>query len=77
MPPNDWYLFPPLKKHIGGHKFENDQQVVEAVDGWFKSQPKVCFVRTALRNFKELQACYEKCTNKNENYVKKLYGKVV
>ena len=36
LAPNDFHLFLHLKKHVGGKKFDNDDEVQEEVMMWFK-----------------------------------------
>lgn len=39
---SDFYVFSRLKEHLRGHKFEDDDAIVAAVDGFLRVQ-EVCF----------------------------------
>jgi histone-lysine N-methyltransferase SETMAR len=41
--PTDFHLFGPLKKHLGGHRFQDVVEVQQAVSQWFHLQsPEFC-----------------------------------
>ena len=40
----DFHLFGPTKEHLRGHKFADDDEVMEAVQSWLKATPKNFFL---------------------------------
>ena len=44
MAPSDFHLFGPMKEHLRGQKFADDDEVMEAVQSWLKATPKSCFL---------------------------------
>jgi len=42
--PLDFHLFGPIKEHLRGHKFADDDEVMEAVQSWLKATPKSFFL---------------------------------
>jgi len=34
LAPSDYHLFGPLKKHLGGKRFRNNEEVIQAVQEW-------------------------------------------
>jgi len=42
---SDFHLFGPTKEHLRGHKFADDDEVMEAVQSWLKATPKCFFSR--------------------------------
>jgi hypothetical protein len=40
LPLLDFYLFGPMKEHLRGQKFADDNEVMEAVKSWLKGIPK-------------------------------------
>jgi len=45
LAPSDFHLFGPMKEHLRGHKFADDDEVMEAVQSWLKATPKSFFSR--------------------------------
>ena len=45
MAPSDFHLFGPMKEHLRGQKFADDDEVMEAVQSWLKATPKSFFSR--------------------------------
>jgi len=43
MAPSDFHLFGPMKEHLQGQKFADDDEVMEAVQSWLKATPKSFF----------------------------------
>jgi len=43
MAPSDFHLFRPMKEHLGGQKFADDNKVMEAVQSWLKATQKAFF----------------------------------
>jgi histone-lysine N-methyltransferase SETMAR len=40
LAPSDFHLFGPMKEHLQGQKFADDNEVMEAVQRWLKGTPK-------------------------------------
>jgi len=45
LAPSDFNLFGPMKEHLRGQKFADDNEVMEAVQSWLKATPKSFFSR--------------------------------
>ena len=45
LAPLDFHFFGPMKEHLQGQKFADDNEVMEAVQSWFKATPKSFFYR--------------------------------
>ena len=43
MAPSDFHLFGHMKENFRGHKFADDDEVMEAVQNWLKATPKSFF----------------------------------
>ena len=43
LAPLDFHLFGPLKEHLRGQKFADDNEVMEEVRSWLKATPKKLF----------------------------------
>jgi len=43
MAPSEFHLFGPMKEHLRGQKFADDDEVMEAVQSWLKATPKSFF----------------------------------
>jgi hypothetical protein len=56
-----------MKEHLRGQKFENDNEVIEAVQSWLKATPKSFF----LEDICKLVDRWTKCVAKQEDYVEK------
>lgn len=57
LAPSDYFLFPKLKKHLKGTRYSDDNEVIEAVESWFASQPK-SFYHDGLHGlFRRLEKC--------------------
>jgi len=57
--PSDSHLFGPMKEHLRGHKFADDDEVMEAVQSWLKATPKSFFSRGHPQACGEVdQVCY-------------------
>lgn len=50
LAPSDFYLFGPLKQHLGGTKFETEEKVITCVKDYFKSK-RVQYYETAFSNY--------------------------
>jgi hypothetical protein len=60
-------LFGPIKYHLRGHKFADDNEVLDAVQSWLKAMPKSFF----LEGIHKLVDRWAKCVAKQGDYVKK------
>jgi len=38
LAPSDFHLFEPMKEHLRGQKFADDDEVMEAVQSWLKAK---------------------------------------
>jgi len=47
MAQSNFHLFGPMKEHLRGHKFADDDEVMEAVQSWLKATPKSFFFRAS------------------------------
>ena len=66
LAPSDFHLFGPMKEHLQGQKFADDE-VMEAVQSWLKATPKSFF----LEGIRKLVDRWTKCVAKQGYYVKK------
>ena len=67
MTPCDFHLFPNLKNHIGGKRYSTDDDVMEAVEGYFGSLSKAVI----WEGINKLQYRWEKCVKLGGDYVEK------
>jgi histone-lysine N-methyltransferase SETMAR len=44
LAPSDYHLFSPLKEHLAGKSFRNNEEVIQVVREWLHWQPKVFFL---------------------------------
>jgi len=65
--PSDFYLFGPMKEHLRGQKFADDNEVMEAVQSWLKATPKSFF----LEGIHKFVDRWTKCVAKQGDYVEK------
>jgi hypothetical protein len=61
------FLFGPLKHHLSGERFPDDDAVERAVRAWFRQQPKE-FYSAGLQG---LVKRWDKCLNLCGDYVEK------
>ena len=47
---SDYHLFGPLKNHLRGTKFSDDEAVKEICHEWLKSQPRDFYAKGILKN---------------------------
>jgi len=66
MAPSDFHLFGPMKEHLWGQKFADDE-VMEAVQSWLKATPESFF----LEGIRKLVDRWTKCVAKQGDYVEK------
>ena len=57
--PSDYYLFPNLKKWLGGKRFKSNEEVIETVNQYFKELDESTF-KTGIT---KLEHRYEKCVS--------------
>lgn len=67
LAPSDYYLFPNLKKWLGGKKFESNEQVIGAVNEYFEGLDESDY----KNGITALEHRYEKCINLDGDYVEK------
>jgi len=67
MAPSDFHFFGPMKEHLRGQKFADDNKVVEAVQSWLKATPKSFF----LEDIGKLVDRWTKCVAKQGDCVEK------
>ena len=64
---SDYHLFGPLKNHLRGTKFSDDEAVKEICCEWLKSQPSNFYAKGILK----LVHRWEKCISVHRDYVEK------
>jgi len=62
-----FHLFGPMKEHLRGQKFADDDEVMEAVQSWLKATPNSFF----LEGICKLVNRWTKCVAKKGDYVEK------
>jgi len=67
LAPSDFHLFVPMKEHVRGQKFADDNEVMETVKSWLKATPKSFF----LEGIRKLVDRWTKCVVKHGQYVEK------
>ena len=67
LAPSDYHLFGPLKEHLGGKGFRNNDEVVQDVQEWLRWQPKDFF----LSGIRKLPDRWSKCIANQGDYVEK------
>lgn len=67
LAPSDYYLFPNLKKWLGGKRFKSNEVVIEAVNQYFEELDESTF-KTGIT---KLENRYEKCISVDGDYVEK------
>jgi transposase len=67
LAPSDYHLFGPMKKVLGGKRFQNNDEVIAAVQSWIHEQLKT-FFETGI---KKLPERWHKCTAVNGDYIEK------
>lgn len=67
LAPSDYYLFPNLKKWLGGKRFADNEEVIEAVNGYFEELDESVYRDGITR----LEHRYEKCISLGGDYVEK------
>ena len=67
LAPSDYHLFGPLKEHLGGKRFRNNEEVIQDVLECLHWQPKDFF----LSSIRQLPDRWRKCVSQNGDYVEK------
>lgn len=67
LAPSDYHLFGPLKDHLGGTKFDTDEDVRNAVQKWLHTMPETFF----SAGFRALPTWWKKCIEVQGDYVEK------
>jgi len=67
LAPSDFHLFGPLKEFLGGQHFSTDDEVKQAVLGWFSRTDKAFNAEA----FQALVKRLDKCINVAGEYVEK------
>jgi len=65
--PGDFHLLGPLKEFLGGRYFSTDDEVKQAVLGWFSHNDKSFHAEAS----QALVKCWDKCINVAGEYVEK------
>jgi hypothetical protein len=66
LAPLDYHLISPLKEHLGGKRFCNEE-VIQDIQEWLHWQPKDFFLSSICK----LLDCWHKCIANQGNYVGK------
>ena len=66
LAPLDYFLFPNLKKWLGGRRFINNEEVESAVNGYFEE-----FNGYYKQTIEAIEHHWEKCIELKEDYVEK------
>lgn len=67
LAPSDYFLFPNLKKWLGGKRFGSNEEVIEAVNQYFEELDESTF----KLGITKLEHRYEKCISLSGDYVEK------
>ncbi|CAH1257192.1 SETMAR [Branchiostoma lanceolatum] len=67
LAPSDFYLFPKLKFHLRGHRFETDDDVIHAVEAYLEAQDATYFQQGVAM----LEHRWTKCIEVRGDYVEK------
>jgi histone-lysine N-methyltransferase SETMAR len=67
LAPNDFHLFPKLKKFLGGRRFKSDKVVKDAVKEWLNGLAAEVYDE----GIQKLVTCYDKCLNVGGDCVEK------
>ena len=67
LAPSDYFLFPNLKKHLAGKRYESDDAIISTVEDFFEGQEEN-FYATEIR---ALQCRWKKCVDCRGDYVEK------
>ena len=64
---SDYFLFPNLKKHLAGKRYESDDDAISAVEDFFEGQEEKFYVT----GIQALQHRWKKCVDRRRDYVEK------
>jgi len=64
---SNYHLFSPLKEHLGGKRFRNNEEVIQDVQEWLHWQPKEFFLSSSHK----LTDHWRKCITNQGYYVEK------
>ena len=67
LAPCDFFLFPKLKEHLKGTKFNSDEEVKAEIKRWFNAQPEEFY----LNGISKLVNRWQKCIALEGSYVEK------
>jgi len=67
LAPSDFYLFPLLKEHLRGGRYESDDDVIQSVEDFLYEQDEL-FYQTGIQ---KLQKRWIKCIEVHGDYVEK------
>lgn len=67
LAPSDYHLFGPLKEHLRGKHFRNDEEVMQASREWLLSQPQEFYAE----GIQKLTRRWQTCIDKSGDYVEK------
>ena len=67
LAPSDFHLFGPLKRHLAGQRFEDDDDLIEEVTSWLRSLDEK-FLRDGI--YSRVQR-WKKCLDLHGDYVEK------
>lgn len=67
LAPSDFFLFPNLKKWLGGQRFTDNEDVIASVSAYFEELPKTHF----SEGLKKLEKRLTKCIELQGDYVEK------
>jgi [histone H3]-lysine36 N-dimethyltransferase SETMAR len=67
LAPSDYHLFTKLKKFLGGQRFSDDEEIMEAVKKWLKELEQKVYDEGIQKLVHRLQ----KCIDLNGDYVEK------
>uniref|UniRef100_A0A673BIC6 Histone-lysine N-methyltransferase SETMAR n=1 Tax=Sphaeramia orbicularis TaxID=375764 RepID=A0A673BIC6_9TELE len=67
LAPSDYFLFPNMKKHLAGKRYQTDDEVISAVEDFFGDQDESFYTA----GIQELQHRWKKCVDRRGDYVEK------
>jgi len=67
LAPSDYFLFPNLKKWLGGKRFGSNEEVIAETNAYFEGLEKTCY----LEGIKKLEKRWTKCIELKGDYVEK------
>jgi hypothetical protein len=67
LAPSDFHLFGPLKNHLGGKRFVDDEEAEKEVRKWLRQQPKDFYAAS----FDALVKRWDTCINFGGGYIEK------